>query len=196
MFAYIVGKLAHKEPSFAIIEANGVGYEIRISLQTYGVLPMIEERCKLFTFFNVREDAHLLYGFSELREKYLFQHLTSVSGIGPATALIMLSSLSTDEINSAIVNEDIKSIQSIKGIGSKTAQRIILELKDRIQKENLLTSSPIVVDKSSNMKRAEALAALITLGIARPVAEKSLDAIIKKEGSDISIEQMIKLALR
>ncbi len=196
MIAYITGKLAHKEPSFAIIEANGVGYEIRISLQTYGALPERDAHCKLYTYLNIREDAHLLYGFVDVEEKQLFLQLTSVSGVGPATALVMLSSLSAGEIAHAILTEDARLIQTIKGIGGKTAQRIILELKDKVKKDNFSAAAAVTVRSPAQQKRNEALAALTTLGIARPVAEKSIDAILKREGETVSVEQLIKLALR
>lgn len=126
----------------------------------------------------------------------LFLDLVSVSGIGPSTALVMLSSLSSSEIRSAIVNEDLKVVQSIKGIGLKTAQRVILELKDKIKKELAGVPEPLGFGSSSSQTRTEALAALVTLGIAKPVAEKSIDQILKREGNGISLEQLIKLALR
>jgi len=193
MFAYISGKLAHKEPSHAIIDANGVGYELKISLQTYASLPDNGNACRLFTYLSVREDAHVLYGFWESEEKNLFLHLTSVSGIGPAIALIMLSSMSATEIRTAILQENIRVIQSIKGIGAKTAQRLILELKDRIAREGFEAADPV---PDAGNKRNEALSALVTLGVARAAAEKSIDAILKKYGNSISVEELIKLSLR
>ncbi len=197
MIAYIDGKLAHKDTAFVIFDVQGVGYEIKISLQTYSALQDGTERCKLYTYLNIREDAHVLYGFKEFDEKTLFLDLISVSGIGPNTALIMLSSLSSGEIRQALVNEDVKTIQSIKGIGAKTAQRAIIELKDKLKKEILIggTQTPLLAP-SGNRVRGEALAALVTLGIPKNVAEKSLDTIIKKEGDSLSVEQLIKLALR
>ncbi|MFN6946138.1 MAG: Holliday junction branch migration protein RuvA, partial [Cytophagaceae bacterium] len=129
MIAYVDGKLVHKEPAYVIIETNGLGYEIKISLQTYSSLQE-GERCKLLTYFHVKEDAHTLYGFSSSLEKKVFMDLISISGVGPNTALTCLSSMSAPEIAQAISNEDVRTIQNIKGIGAKTAQRIILELKD------------------------------------------------------------------
>jgi Holliday junction DNA helicase RuvA len=196
MIAYIEGRLAHKEPAYVIIDVNGVGYEIRISLQTYSALPE-GEKCRLYTHFHVREDAQILYGFSDRSEKKIFLDLMSVSGIGANTALMMLSSLSSVEIQQAIVSEDIRTIQSIKGIGSKTAQRVVLELRDKIKKDLYLTSgtsvSPVT---SSNTVRTEALTALVTLGIPRNVAEKSVDTVLKQNGGTLSLEQVIKLALK
>lgn len=196
MIAYVNGIVTYKDPAYAIIDVNGVGYEVRISLQTYTSLPDIGARCKLVTFLNIREDAHVLYGFWGNDEKKLFLDLTSISGIGPSTALVMLSSLSSSEIRQGIIDEDLRLIQSIKGIGSKTAQRVILELRDKIRKEELVPTGIRSAETSSNTLRSEALAALVTLGIPKATAEKSLDAIIKREGQSISVENLIKLALR
>ncbi len=197
MIAYIDGKLTYKDPAYVIIDVNGVGYEIKISLHTYAALQDGTERCKLFTYLNIREDAHILYGFKEQEEKILFLDLVSVSGIGPNTALVMLSSMSSAEIRHALMNEDVKTIQSIKGIGAKTAQRAIIELKDKLRKEQMIgSSSPSIFPSQNNKVRNEALAALVTLGIPKNVAEKSIDAILKKEGTEITVEQLIKMALR
>jgi Holliday junction DNA helicase RuvA len=196
MIAYVNGIVTYKDPAYAIIDVNGVGYEVRISLQTYTSLPDIGTRCKLVTFLNIREDAHVLYGFWGNDEKRLFLDLTSISGIGPSTALVMLSSLSSSEIRQGIIDEDLRLIQSIKGIGSKTAQRVILELRDKIRKEDLVSTGTKTTETSSGTLRSEALAALVTLGIPKATAEKSLDVIIKREGQSISVENLIKLALR
>ncbi|CAG5070033.1 Holliday junction ATP-dependent DNA helicase RuvA [Dyadobacter sp. CECT 9623] len=196
MIAYVNGTVVYKDPAYAIIDVNGLGYEVRISLQTYTSLPDLGERCKLVTFLSIREDAHLLYGFWGSDEKKLFLDLITISGIGPSTALVMLSSLSSSEIRQGIIDEDLRLIQSIKGIGSKTAQRVILELKDKIRKEELVTTGPKSSDTSSGTLRSEALAALVTLGIPKATAEKSVDTIMKREGSEITVENLIKLALR
>lgn len=196
MIAYVNGTVTYKDPAYAIIDVNGIGYEIRISLQTYTSLPEYGERCKLVTYLNIREDAHILYGFWGIDEKKLFLDLIGISGVGPSTALVMLSSLSSNEIRQGIVDEDLRLIQSIKGIGLKTAQRVILELKDKIRKEAFITTDSKAFGSQSNTLRSEALAALITLGIPKATAEKSLDVIIKREGQEISVEQLIKLALR
>jgi Holliday junction DNA helicase RuvA len=195
MIAYIDGKLAYKDPTFVIIDVAGVGYHIKISLQTYSALKE-GERCRLQTYLHIKEDAHTLYGFSENAEKRLFLDLISVSGIGPNTALMMLSSLSYAEIQQAIVSEDLRTIQSIKGIGSKTAQRVILELKDKIKKSMFAGDVPNFPTTANNTIRNEALSALVTLGIPKNVAEKSIDTIIKQEGGQLSIEQLIKKALK
>jgi Holliday junction DNA helicase RuvA len=196
MIAYVNGTVTYKDPAYAIIDVNGLGYEVRISLQTYTSLPDLGQRCKLVTFLNIREDAHVLYGFWEHDERKLFLDLVGISGIGPSTALVMLSSLSSSEIRRGIIDEDLRLIQSIKGIGSKTAQRVILELRDKIRKEELVSTGPRSSETSSGTIRGEALAALVTLGIPKATAEKSLDAIIKREGQTITVENLIKLALR
>ncbi len=176
MIAYLQGKLAYKDRAHVIIDVQGVGYEVKISLQTFDSLSGGDENCKLFTHLQIKEDAHTLEGFYEMDEKLLFLDLISVSGVGVSTALVMLSSFSSGEIRGAIMNENIALIQSIKGIGSKTAQRVILELKDKCKKDTLFVeagkSSP---DKSYGVKQ-EALGALVTLGIPRAAAGVHLRA--------------------
>jgi Holliday junction DNA helicase RuvA len=196
MIAYIEGKLAFKDPFFVIIETNGIGYQIRISLQTYSLIKD-EEKVKLHTYLHIKEDAHTLFGFFHIAEKKIFLDLISISGVGPGTAMMIISSLNAEELSRAIVQEDVRTIQSIKGIGLKTAQRIVLELKDKIKKEPAGNETVLNLTKSShNLIRGEALSALITLGIAKNVAEKSIDSIIKKEGDNISLENLIKQALK
>lgn len=194
MIAYIDGKLTHKDPTYVIIDVNGVGYQIRISLNTYAKL-LEGERCKLHTFLHIKEDAHTLYGFGELAEKTVFLHLISISGVGPGTGLMIVSSLTVAEIQQAIVREDVRTIQNVKGIGAKTAQRIILELKDKFKKDNI-TDVGNITSAAHNTNRSEALSALITLGFARNVAEKTLDTIIKRDGSNLTVENLIKMALK
>jgi holliday junction DNA helicase RuvA len=196
MIAYLDGKVAYKDPAHVVIDVNGVGYEVRISLQTYTSLPEEGNRCKVVTYLSIREDAHILYGFWSSDEKRLFLDLTGISGIGPSTALVMLSSLSSPEIRQGIADEDLRLIQSIKGIGAKTAQRVILELKDKMKKEALVSTGVRPIESLISIHRSEALAALITLGIPKATAEKSLDTIIKREGSELTVEQLIRLALR
>lgn len=194
MIAYLKGKLAYKDRTQVIIDVNGVGYECKISLQTFDALKEGEEAIKLFTHLQIKEDAHTLVGFSDLNEKNMFLDLISVSGVGLSTALVMLSSFSAEEIRAGIANENVTMIQSIKGIGSKTAQRIILELKDKSKKDSLLANVDLPKG-SSSLVRQEALAALVTLGIPKSSAEKSIDVILKNNPS-CSIEDLIKLALR
>lgn len=192
MIASIDGKLTYKSPAYIIIEVGGIGYQVKISLSTYSQLEE-GERCKLHTHLHIKEDAHTLYGFKDPLEKKLFLDLISISGVGPATALIVLSSISVLEFHQAIVDEDVKTIQSIKGIGPKTAQRIILELKDKFKKEEIPLENHQV---SMHTKvRSEALAALLTLGIPKLAAEKNIDKILK-ENSEIKLEELVKQALK
>jgi holliday junction DNA helicase RuvA len=194
MIAYIDGKLTYKDPTYVIIDVNGIGYQIKISLGTYSSLPA-GERCKLHTYLHIKEDAHTLYGFTTAAEKEVFLLLISISGVGPNTGLMILSSLSVDEVQQAIIREDVRTIQQVKGIGAKTAQRVILELKDKMKKEVMLTDSSMP-SATHNTNRSEALSALVTLGFVKNVAEKTLDAIVKREGSNLSVEELIKFALK
>ena len=192
MIAYISGKLTYKDPTAVIIETNGVGYFIKISLNTYGHIAAAES-CKLLTVLNIKEDAHTLYGFFEAEEKRLFLLLTSISGVGPSIALMVLSSMQSVEIQTAIANDDIRTLQNVKGIGLKTAQRIILELKDKINKENLILVG--AAGLTHNIVRAEALSALQTLGIEKKLAEKSVDTLLK-ENPSAKVEDLIRAALK
>ncbi|MFB9865464.1 Holliday junction branch migration protein RuvA [Rufibacter immobilis] len=194
MIAYLDGRLAQKDPTFVIIDVGGVGYELRISLNTFTQLPE-GERCRLYTHQHIKEDAHTLYGFATLAEKSAFLHLISISGVGPNTGLMILSSLTVQEVQQAIVREDVRTIQQVKGIGAKTAQRIILELRDKFRK-GLGADTVSVSFGAHNTSREEALSALVTLGFAKNVAEKTLDTIIKREGAGLTVEEMIKLALK
>lgn len=199
MIAYINGQLAYKDPAQAILDVNGIGYEIKISLATYGKLPAEGEKAKLYTFQHIKEDAHTLYGFLDPNERALFLHLISVSGIGPGTGIVMVSSMSVGEIRHAIINEDVRAIQSIKGVGPKTAQRVIIDLRDRLRKDELLAKAgvdTVPLARAHNTNRSEALSALVTLGFARSAAEKTLDQIQNKHGNDLSVEELIKFALK
>jgi Holliday junction DNA helicase RuvA len=192
MYAYIDGKLTFKCPTYVVVEAGGVGYHINISLNTYSALGTAE-RCKIYTWLHVKEDAHTLYGFADEGERRLFLHLISVSGIGPTTCRMMLSSITPVEIQQAIVKADVALIQQIKGIGAKSAQRIILELQDKLKKEGAdsLISMPVY-----NTTRDEALSALVMLGFGKQVAEKAIDNAVKKSDQELTVEQMIKIALK
>ncbi len=196
MIVYLFGELAHIEPTYAIVETGGIGYKTKISLNTYSAIKDLKGKCKLHTHLHIKEDAHTLFGFFEPVEKSVFQDLISVSGIGPGTAIMMLSSMNASEVQHAIASEDLRSIQAIKGIGAKTAQRVILELKDKMKKSALMADGQTVSYSAHNTKRNEALSALVTLGIARNAAEKNIDTILKKEGDALSLEQLIKLALK
>lgn len=195
MIAYLNGRLAYKDPTYVIIDIQGVGYEIKISLNTFSKIKD-EESCKLHTYLHIKEDGHTLFGFAEKSEKSLFLLLISISGVGPSTGLMILSSLSPGEVENAILSEDVKTIQGVKGIGAKTAQRIILELKDKIGKDQESDPSKIISRSPENTIRNEALSALITLGINKAVAQKSIDRIFKGLDRQISLEELIKLALK
>lgn len=191
MFEYIKGSVASLKPSHIILEANSVGYFIAISLNTYTQLNG-KESVKLFTHQIIREDAHLLYGFASESERELFRMLISVSGIGSNMAIMMFSSLSPDEISNAILNENVNLLKSIKGIGVKTAQRVIIDLKDKVGKSPV---SEQFVASADNTLRNEALSALVMLGFAKKPAEKELDKILAAQ-PNLSVESVIKLALK
>ena len=197
MIAYLKGKLAYKDPTYVIIDINGVGYQVKISLNTYARIKD-EEQVMLLTFLSIKEDAHTLFGFIEETEKKLFMDLISISGVGPNTGLMILSSLSSEELEQAIITEDHRTIQRVKGIGSKTAQRIVLELKDKIKKDSYSDASKGgtgFLNKSNKIKQ-EALQALMTLGFTKTVAEKNIESIMKKSGPEISLEDLIKASLK
>lgn len=194
MIAFLKGKLIHKDPTFVIIDVNGVGYHASISLQTFGEIKD-QENILLYTHLNIREDAHILFGFSKEAEKRMFQLLVSVNGVGPSTAIVMLSYMSIDELRGAIISDDVATLQRIKGIGGKTAQRVIIELKDKLKKDSYEEISS-VTGVRSNTLRNEALSALVTLGIARNMAEKSVDTVLKKLGNTITLEDLVKQALK
>ncbi len=193
MYSYITGKLTFKCPAYVVVEAGGIGYHIHISLNTYAALQDNKEQCKLFTWLHVKEDAHTLYGFFEEAEKRLFLHLISVSGIGPNTGRMILSSITPAEIQTAIVQGDVPLIQRIKGIGPKSARRMILELQDKLKKEGPDT---LIFMPMHTTAKDEALSALVMLGFAKNVAEKSLDLAIKSGNETLSVEQLIKIALK
>jgi len=192
MYAYIDGRLTYKNPAFVVVEAGGIGYHINISLNTYSALANVE-RCKLYTWLYVKEDAHTLYGFADEGERRLFLHLISVSGIGPNTGRMILSSITPVEIQNAIVQADLPLIQRIKGLGAKTAQRLVLELQDKLKKEGVdsLISMP-----QHNTVKDEALSALVMLGFAKQITEKTIDQILKVTEGTLSVEQLIKQALK
>ncbi|MBC7451535.1 MAG: Holliday junction branch migration protein RuvA [Cytophagales bacterium] len=197
MIAYIEGKLVQKDPTYVIVDVQGVGYMIRVSLHTYSVLKDLD-KAKVYTFLHIKEDAHTLFGFADELEKEMFLHLTSISGIGPGTALVVLSSLNSMELKNAIASEDVRAIQAVKGIGVKTAQRVILELKDKMRKDLMVSTTDSKQNFSlpHNTIRSEALSALVTLGFARNVAEKNVDMILKNNTNPVTLEELIKQALK
>lgn len=191
MIAHINGKLVEKTPTYLIIECNGLGYKVNVSLNTYEKVGN-SEACKLFTEFIVREDAQLLYGFFEEEEKRLFQMLISVSGVGAATALLVLSAATPGEIQGAILESNDGWFRTIKGIGTKTAQRIIIDLKDKVTKTNL--EGGFLASKDNTIKD-EALSALLMLGFNKNQAMKRVDKILR-ENDNLSVEEVVKITLK
>jgi len=191
MIAHIQGKLVEKTPTEVVIDCGGVGYQINISLHTYSLLPN-SDQIKLFAYLQVKEDAHTLFGFVEKSEREIFKMLLSVSGIGASIARTMLSSLEPKQIIQAIASGDVGTVQSIKGIGNKTAQRVILDLKEKVIKLYDLDEVSMV---QNNTNRDEALSALEVLGFVRKTSEKVIDKI-SKEDPDASVETIIKKALK
>ncbi len=192
MFAYLNGIVSELNPTIVVIECAGVGYQVHISLQTYGILK-VGEQVKLLVHQIVREDAHLLFGFSNEEERRVFRYLISVNGVGANTALLILSSMSISELISGIAQGDENLLKRIKGIGAKTAQRLIVELKDKVLKE---PSAFEKVGSSYNTTRQEALSALVVLGFSKPNAEKALDKIIQRSGNHQRVEDLIREALK
>jgi len=191
MIAHLQGKLVEKTPTDVVIDCGGVGYHVNISLHTFSLLPN-SDQIKLFTHLQVKEDAHTLFGFAEKSERELFKLLLSVSGIGAGIARTMLSSLEPKQIIHALATGDLMTIQSIKGIGSKTAQRAILDLKDKVLKVYNLDEVSAV---ANNTNKDEALSALEVLGFNKKLAEKAVDKIVR-ETPEASVESIIKQALK
>ncbi len=182
-----------KTPTYAVIDCGGVGYQFNISLHTFSKIPDTGT-CKLFAHLAVREDALVLFGFADEEERELFRQLISVSGVGPSTARMILSSMSPTEIMQAIHSGNVAVLKSIKGIGEKSAQRIIIDLKGKFTADTSSVSSTVF--SADNKMRNEALAALVMLGFAKNIAEKAVDKALKKEGNALSVEHLIKLALK
>lgn len=191
MIAHLQGRLVEKTPTDVVIDCNGVGYQVNISLHTFSLLPD-SENIKLYTFLQVKEDAHTLFGFAEKAERELFKLLISVSGVGAGTARTMLSSLDPRHIIHSIGSGDVGTIQSIKGIGLKTAQRVILDLKDKVLK---LYDLEEVSAPGYNTNKEEALSALEVLGFNKKLAEKAIEKVVK-ENPSASVETIIKQALK
>ncbi|TKD66634.1 Holliday junction branch migration protein RuvA [Flavobacterium sp. ASW18X] len=191
MYAYLKGKLVEKNPTYAIIDCNGVGYFLNISLHTYGLLPS-DENVMLYTHLQVKEDSHTLFGFAQKAEREIFLLLLSVNGIGASTARTMLSSLDPTQVRDAIASGDVATIQGVKGIGAKTAQRVIIDLKDKILKVYDMDEVSL---KSNNTNKEEALSALEVLGYTRRQSEKVVEKVLSTDAS-LSVEDIIKKALK
>jgi Holliday junction DNA helicase RuvA len=201
MYEYIQGKLVEINPAYAVIDTGGTGFILHITLNTYTKINGLET-CKLYAHQVVREDAHILFGFADPEERELFRLLISVSGVGPNTARLLLSSLNISELKEAIVTGHVGILKSVKGIGEKSAQRIIVDLKDKIDRA---VASPQKVDFSHNTIREESLSGLVILGFPKKVAEKAVDEVIKElrhlivtenEAPAVSVERIIKEALK
>lgn len=192
MIAYLTGKFSYKSPATVYVDVSGIGYDVNISLNTYSKIEQLTEG-KLFTYLQVKEDAHTLYGFFDVAEKEIFMQLISVSGVGASTARMMLSGMKPEEIKNAIMMKHTSVLESVKGIGKKTAERIVLELKDKISK---ISTSASGFANAGNTLEQDALNALVALGISRPAGEQAIKKIVISEPSVISLESLIKKALK
>lgn len=190
MISHINGKLVEKTPTYVVIDCNGVGYKLNISLQTYTAITT--ENCKLLTHLSVKEDSHTLFGFFTEDERQLFRQLISVSGVGPSTARMILSTYTADEITHYIISADVSSIQNVKGIGGKTAQRIIIDLKDKVGKGK--ETSDLLFTQDNTIKD-EALSALLALGFTKKMAEKKIEHVLKNNPQELSVEDLVRQSL-
>tara|TARA_B100000989_G_scaffold75569_1_gene53493 strand:- start:1437 stop:2018 length:582 start_codon:yes stop_codon:yes gene_type:complete len=190
MINHIDGKLVDKTPTNVVIDCNGVGYSINISLQTFSKIN--DERCKLFTHLSVKEDSHTLYGFITENERKLFRYLISVSGVGPSTAQVILSTYKSDEIINYISASDVAAIKNVKGIGLKTAQRIIIDLKDKVTKSAI--SDEISLDLNNTIQN-EALSALVALGFSKKIAQQKIDKALTNKQGNFDVETLVRESL-
>ena len=194
MITYIKGVIAYKSPTYIVVETGGIGYHVNISLHTYSKIEKLET-VQIITHLHIKEDSHTLYGFADEVERKLFLQLISVSGIGTATAQILLSSMNPEEVRMAILQEDVSAFNKVKGIGPKTAKRVILDLKDKMLKDS--GEMPLTIAPSAdNTLRQEALSALVSLQINRIQAQKVLNKILREKPELTSVEELIKLAFR
>lgn len=194
MFGYLNGKITYKSPTYIYVECGGVGYHVNISLNTFTKLEDKNE-VKIFTVLQVREDDMSLYGFYEEDERFLFTHLISVSGVGANTARVILSYMTNEELRRAIVHNDAASLSKVKGIGAKTAQKIIIDLKEKIVKSTNMDTVTVGMAQSNNVKD-DALSALIALGFPKMSVEKTINMIIQKNPDVSQVEDLIKLVLK
>ncbi len=193
MITYIKGLITFKTPTYIVVEAAGIGYYVNISLFTYSKVEKLEQ-VKILTYYHVKEDAQTLYGFADDEERQLFVHLISVSGVGPATAQVMLSTMSPDEIRAAIIGENEATLRKIKGIGQKTAKQIILDLKTKLIKT--AGDTPLPVAQANNTIREEALSALLSLQVNKIQAQKALNKVLQEQPDIKTVEVLVRLALR
>jgi len=193
LIAYIRGKLVEKNPAYVVLECNGIGYHINVSVTTYSKINELTE-CQLFTHYYIRDESlPILYGFADVLERHLFLEFVSVNGVGPNTARMILSSYSPTEIREAVIAGNVGLLKSIKGIGPKSAQRIILELGDKFKKQS---PEGAISLNAHNTPIEEALSALAILGISRPAARKALDRALKADSGMTGVEQLVKAALK
>lgn len=192
MIAFLEGKISVNTPTYVVMDVNGVGYEVNISLYTHQKIKELTQ-CKLLTYLNIREDAHVLFGFFDEYERNLFRHLISVNGIGPSTGRMILSSLTPSEIQLAITTGNIAALTAIKGVGPKSAQRLILELQDKLKRETLVNEASGA--GAGNIARIEAISALTLLGFSKAPAEKEVDKQLRLNPT-LTVEALIKLALK
>jgi Holliday junction DNA helicase RuvA len=192
MIAFVRGEFAQKTPAHVVVDVNGVGYHLQISLNTYSAISN-KDKGQLFTYLHITENAQTLYGFAEMREKELFLQLISVSGVGAATARMMLSGMKPEEITRAIIQGNAKLLESIKGVGRKTAERLILELRDKVSKQ---ADDITNLTAGHNTNESDALNALISLGIARNTAEQAIRKVNASTAESLHVEELIKQALK
>jgi holliday junction DNA helicase RuvA len=192
MIAYVKGDFVLKTPALVHVDVNGVGYEVQISLNTFSHIESLSKGI-LYTYLHIKEDAHTLYGFFEVSEKEMFVQLISITGVGASTARMMLSSLKADEIARAIIQGNARALEAVKGIGKKTAERIILELRDRLSKQSLESN---ISPARGNRTEQDALEALISLGIARTMAEQAIRKVLSSGPAPDKVEDIIKQALK
>jgi len=191
MIAYVKGAFVHKTPALVHVDVNGVGYEVQISLNTFSNIEHLATGV-LHTYLHIKEDAHILYGFSEVAEKEMFIQLISITGVGASTARMMLSALKPQELAKAIIQGNVRTLESVKGIGKKTAERIVVELKDRLAKHPIDSNIPAM---KHNSLHSDALNALLALGISRQAADQAIQKTIAQEPG-LPVEELIKKALR
>lgn len=193
MISYIKGEITFKNPAFVLVETGGIGYHINISLYTYARLEKLEQ-VKVLIHEHIKEDSRTLYGFADETERSLFRHIISVSGIGPATAQVLFSAMTPEEVRAAIIGEQVAAFKQVKGIGPKTAKRIILDLKDKLVKDGgeMVANFPV----QDNTGREEALSALVALGFNKIAVQKALNKVLRAQPSPGGAEDLIKLALR
>lgn len=192
MITHVDGILEEKNPAFVVVDVNGLGYILHISLNTFSALPD-KGRVRLFTHLSIREDAHVLFGFDSKEEREMFRHLISVSGVGPSTARMVLSGMSAGECASAIVNEDVGSFKSVKGIGAKTAERIIVDLKNKVDADLIVGEK---LFSPNNTIKNEALSALVVLGVDKKRADKIISKALADNDGDLTVEDLVKLTLK